>query len=133
MILKRIHSQTYYWKGDYTGLFPSKSVGAVYNAGSRRSLSRAHYTYHQKRLPATDILICYLIIISSQLPFINTSLIKQTKNMIICYQNNIENKVGHNSGHATIAAPIGCSCSVVVDDGQLYGCITYTYPACMTN
>ena len=72
---------------------------------------------------ATDDVLCYLIIISSQLSFINTSLIKQTKNMIVCYQNNIENKVCHNSGHATIAAPIGYS---VVDDRQLCGCITYT-------
>ena len=52
-------------------------------------------SHHQKRLRATDVL-CYLIIISSQLAFINTSLIKQTKNMIVCYQNNIENKVCHN-------------------------------------
>ena len=43
----------------------------------------------------------------------NTSLIKQTKNLIVSYQNNIENEVCHNSGHATIAAPTGCS---VVDD-----------------
>ena len=29
MIPKRMHAQTLYWKEDYTGSFPSKSVGAV--------------------------------------------------------------------------------------------------------
>ena len=64
----------------------------MYIAGSRPSLSRAHYA-------------------------------------IVCYQNNIENKICHNTGHATIAAPTGCS--VVVDDRQLWGCIAYTYPTCI--
>ena len=58
--------------------------------------------------------------ISSQFSFINTSLIKQTKNMIVCYRNNIENELCHNSGHGTIAALTGCS--TVVDDRKLYGC-----------
>ena len=59
----------------------------MYIGGSRWSLSRVHYSTR-----ATDVL-CYLIFISSQFAFINTSLIKQAKNMIVCYQNNIENKV----------------------------------------
>ena len=78
------------------GLFPSESGGALYIVGSRRSYLE-QTTLHvpsEKRLRATDVL-CYLIYISSQLAFINTSLIKQTKNMIVCYQNNIENKVCH--------------------------------------
>ena len=92
-------------------------IGGVY-------LEQTTSTIRNKSLVLASDILCYLIILSSQLPFINTSLIEQTKNMIVCYHNNIENKVCHNSGHATIAAPIGCS--VVVDFRQLCGCITHT-------
>ena len=33
----------------------------------------------------------------------NTSLSKQSENMTVCYQNSIENKIGYNLGHVTLA------------------------------
>ena len=131
LIPKTLHAQTNIWEETIQVYFRVNrsvrckllGIGGVY-------LKHTTRTIRNNSVRASDIL-CYLIILSSQLPFINTSLIEQTKNMIVCYQNNIENIVCHNSGHATIAAPIGCS--VVVDDRQLCGCITHTYPASMTN
>ena len=65
-----------YFPIDLTGNLNQLEVGGVY-------LEHTTLRILSKRLRAKDIL-CYLIIISSQFAFINTSLIKQTKNIIVC-------------------------------------------------
>ena len=52
------------------------------------------------------------------------SSIEQKKIMIVYYQNNIENKVGHNLGQTALAAPPDCSVQVELTPSARTGLVS---------